>query len=124
MSSRLLLPRDGLGWQARAACRDLYDLEVMFPATVAGLFDALAVCAGCPVRPACAAYAVDSGQRHGVWGGLSERDLRAAVRDGHPPGAPPPAPTPIPARGPDPRRGVAAARARAGALARACGGPR
>ena len=35
------------------------------------------VCAGCEVRDECLAYALDNGERFGVWGGLSERQRRA-----------------------------------------------
>ncbi len=90
----------------------------MFPETVSEVFDALEVCAGCPVREPCAAYAVATGQLWGVWGGLSERDLRAAVRAPHPPGTPAPLPAPSRRRDPyarDPRTPAAAARARASA---------
>ena len=42
---------------------------------------AKAICARCPVIGECATYALVAGERHGVWGGLSERD-RAALRLG------------------------------------------
>jgi len=35
---------------------------------------AAAVCAGCPVRPECAAYALTARERCGVWGGFTEQD--------------------------------------------------
>lgn len=41
---------------------------------------AKAVCAGCPVRAACLAYALDSGQDYGIWGGLTEDERRALRR--------------------------------------------
>jgi WhiB family redox-sensing transcriptional regulator len=41
--------------------------------------DALAVCAGCPVRAACAAHAQTTGEEHGIWGGTTEAQ-RARMR--------------------------------------------
>jgi hypothetical protein len=32
---------------------------------------AVRICAGCPVRPECLAYALAAGERDGVWGGLT-----------------------------------------------------
>ena len=42
--------------------------------------EAKAICAGCPVRDACLAYALDTGEAYGVWGGLSEDERRALLR--------------------------------------------
>jgi WhiB family redox-sensing transcriptional regulator len=42
--------------------------------------EAKAVCAGCPVRPDCLAFALDTEQNDGVWGGLSETERRALKR--------------------------------------------
>ncbi len=41
---------------------------------------AKAVCAGCPVRQQCLGFAVASGERSGIWGGLGEDELRALQR--------------------------------------------
>ena len=41
---------------------------------------ARAICARCPVRPDCLAYALDTGQAYGIWGGASEDDRRAMRR--------------------------------------------
>lgn len=40
---------------------------------------ALAVCASCPVMEQCRAWAIQTGERHGVWGGLTEGELEARV---------------------------------------------
>lgn len=73
-------------WQARAACRGL-DPEMFFPAPGESPAAAKAVCATCPVRTQCATAATfDRAERHGVWGGLTERDrrrLRQARRRQH-----------------------------------------
>ena len=77
-------------WRNRAACRGtnpalFYDLH---PAAIDA---AKAVCAGCPVRDACAAHALGVGEEFGVWGGLSADDR------------PTPPPTTAPTTGPPPR---------------------
>ena len=41
---------------------------------------AKAICAGCPVRRPCLAYALDSGQAFGIWGGADEDERRAMLR--------------------------------------------
>ena len=76
-----LSPRRGLilpgAWVARALCAQA-DPDVWFPDeedhdTTAA---AIAVCARCPVRPQCLAHALATGERHGVWGGLTARQRR------------------------------------------------
>jgi WhiB family transcriptional regulator, redox-sensing transcriptional regulator len=71
-------------WRLRAACRDI-DSAVFFspdgergPTREVREARAKAICARCPVIGECATYALVAGERHGVWGGLSERD-RAAL---------------------------------------------
>lgn len=41
---------------------------------------AKALCAGCPVRAECLAYALDERVEHGVWGGMTERERRALLK--------------------------------------------
>jgi hypothetical protein len=41
---------------------------------------AKAICADCPVRLECLAYALDTGQAYGIWGGLNEDELRVILR--------------------------------------------
>ena len=71
-------------WRLRAACRHV-DSAVFFPPDGerppqrdARETRAKAICGGCPVIRQCAAYAIQYGERYGVWGGLSERE-RAAL---------------------------------------------
>lgn len=54
----------------------------MYPSSAHGVPAAKALCAGCPVRVACLEFALAHDERHGVWGGASERQRRAmrAVR--------------------------------------------
>jgi len=61
---------------AFASCRDTHP-EVFFPVTEEATRPARAVCAGCPVREDCLAYALANRIHDGVWGGTSERERRA-----------------------------------------------
>lgn len=63
------------GWQERAACRNT-DPAVFFPLRGEDAAAAKAICAGCPVAEECLAYALTAYERHGVWGGASERERR------------------------------------------------
>lgn len=38
------------------------------------------ICRGCAVRGHCGAYAIENGIEHGVWGGMTERERRAAIK--------------------------------------------
>lgn len=62
-------------WAARAACVGM-DSEVFFPETPTGVRAAKQVCAGCEVRQQCLIHALAHTERHGVWGGTSERERR------------------------------------------------
>ena len=72
---------DALDWRAAAACGDV-DPELFFPAAASGVTYALQVaeakrvCAGCPVRAECLAYALDH-LPDGVAGGLNAAERRA-----------------------------------------------
>jgi WhiB family transcriptional regulator, redox-sensing transcriptional regulator len=45
---------------------------------------ARAICAGCPVRAECLAYAEENGEVDGIWGGFTpyQRTLRKSKREG------------------------------------------
>lgn len=75
LGSALTMTFVPVDWMDRAACNAV-DPEAFFPHQHANANQARAVCAGCPVREQCLDYALDTGQRHGVWGGLSERERR------------------------------------------------
>jgi WhiB family redox-sensing transcriptional regulator len=63
-------------WKARAACRDVAT-ELFFPgAAEEDVSAAKAVCAGCPVRSPCLAFAVLTGQDDGVWGGTDAAERK------------------------------------------------
>jgi WhiB family redox-sensing transcriptional regulator len=68
-------------WRRRAACRD-EDPDLFFPVGTAGpalgqLAEAKAVCQRCAVASSCLAWALESGEDAGVWGGMSEGERRA-----------------------------------------------
>jgi WhiB family redox-sensing transcriptional regulator len=72
-------------WRHRSACLD-EDPDLFFPLGKTGLQvlrqieDAKAVCRRCDVREECLAWAITSGQEHGVWGGTSEDERRSIRR--------------------------------------------
>ena len=71
-------------WHDDAACRD-EDPELFFPVGSSGpalrqLERAKAVCANCVVQSRCLEWALSAGVEHGVWGGWSEEERRAARR--------------------------------------------
>jgi WhiB family redox-sensing transcriptional regulator len=77
---RVTGPAPGENWRSAAACQDA-DPDLFFPVSGSGksleqVERARAVCAVCPVRRACLAFAVRTGQAHGIWGGLTEEERR------------------------------------------------
>ncbi|GDY31266.1 hypothetical protein GTS_28990 [Gandjariella thermophila] len=73
-----------MDWRHRAACRD-EDPELFFPVGNSGpallqIAEAKAVCRRCPVTSECLAWALETGQDAGVWGGMSEDERRALKR--------------------------------------------
>jgi WhiB family redox-sensing transcriptional regulator len=72
-----------MDWRHEAACRD-EDPELFFPIGTGGpallqIDEAKAVCRRCSVTEACLAWAFETGQEAGVWGGLDE-DERLALK--------------------------------------------
>jgi WhiB family redox-sensing transcriptional regulator len=70
-----------MDWRERAKCRD-EEPELFFPVGTSGpallqVAEAKTVCRQCPVVAECLAWALGSGQDHGVWGGMSEDERRA-----------------------------------------------
>lgn len=64
-----------------AACLE-YPSETFFPekGNTAVSREAKRICGGCLVRDVCLAYALERGERWGVWGGLSETERRMLAR--------------------------------------------
>jgi len=73
------------GWTGLAECATS-DPDAWFPGSYDTATAAMArrICQGCPVRPECLAYALDTAEEHGIWGGLDPAEraqLRAARQD-------------------------------------------
>jgi WhiB family redox-sensing transcriptional regulator len=67
-------------WAGAAACSGV-NPDLFFPDRGGDTTEAKKVCAVCPVRRECLDYALEAGEVHGVWGGLSERQRRRVRRD-------------------------------------------
>lgn len=66
-------------WVVFAACRDA-DPDVFFPSNKTEERAALALCAMCPVIRECQDYSIEARETFGVWGGLTEKQRRGALR--------------------------------------------
>ena len=66
-------------WRTRAACRGL-DPDLFFQERGENSAPAKAICSGCPVAAQCLEYALTAYVRQGVWGGLTDQELRLLRR--------------------------------------------
>jgi WhiB family redox-sensing transcriptional regulator len=64
-----------LAWQDFANCRGA-DADLFFTERGASTRKAKAICDACEVRAECLDYAITTGEKYGIWGGLSERARR------------------------------------------------
>ncbi len=64
-----------LPWQDSAACIGA-DTAIFFPESGDPVGPAKAICRACPVREQCLTDALNRGETHGVWGGLSAKERR------------------------------------------------
>jgi hypothetical protein len=78
-SSNLMSGMEDRGWQARANCMGV-DPDLFFPERGASTREAKEVCRGCVAREDCLEYALDNGEKFGIWGGMSERERRRLRR--------------------------------------------
>ncbi|MGC5258403.1 WhiB family transcriptional regulator [Gordonia sp. DT218] len=67
-------------WMRYGPCAST-DPEAFFPEKGESTRAAKAVCARCDFRDQCLQFALDNGERFGVWGGLSERERRDLRRE-------------------------------------------
>jgi WhiB family redox-sensing transcriptional regulator len=79
-------PVDKLDWQEEAACR-AYE-NILFFGPEQGESDierqnrearAKAICHQCPVIEPCLEFAMETNQKYGIWGGLSDKE-RASLK--------------------------------------------
>jgi len=80
---------ESVPWMARGACVGSGDPDAWFPNIGARSAEnrlAMQVCRRCPVRLACLAYALTPPYPLGVWGGTTERERRALLKNQHPEG--------------------------------------
>lgn len=75
----LEIPELYLGWQNKANCRGV-NPTLFYPERGVSTSEAKAVCSGCEVKEECLEFAVESGEKFGIWGGLSERERRVIRR--------------------------------------------
>ena len=66
-------------WTAQALCVGA-DPEDFFPPGDAPATETRDICAACPVRGQCLAYAITADERFGIWGGLDPRQRRTLRR--------------------------------------------
>lgn len=75
----LVDPDEPEDWQHRALCAQTGP-EAFFPEKGGSTREAKKVCQMCEVRDQCLQAALDRQERHGIWGGLSERERRKLLR--------------------------------------------
>jgi WhiB family transcriptional regulator, redox-sensing transcriptional regulator len=63
-------------WRTRGVC-SRQDPDTFFPPPREAADAALALCRRCEVLGSCLAWALDAGDRYGVWGGTTPRERRA-----------------------------------------------
>lgn len=62
-------------WRDEGLCRQS-DPDQFFAKSTPAVQKAKKICRGCPVREECMRFAVTNGEMFGVWGGLSQNELR------------------------------------------------
>lgn len=72
--------RPPFDWRERANCADA-DPKLFYPGDGKNADEAKAVCRACEVRESCLEYALAVKERHGVWGGMSEKERRRLRRE-------------------------------------------
>lgn len=67
-------------WMADGICAQV-DPETWFPDKGGSTREAKGICLDCSVRDACLEYALERGERFGIWGAKSERERRAIAKE-------------------------------------------
>ncbi|RIJ70108.1 WhiB family transcriptional regulator [Nakamurella silvestris] len=73
------MPSAQIPWNRRGLCVNA-EPDAMF-VTGAAQREAARLCAGCPVRMECLADSLDNRIEFGVWGGMTERQRRALLKE-------------------------------------------
>jgi WhiB family redox-sensing transcriptional regulator len=73
----LLDPEEDQSWRDAALCAEVGG-DFWFPETGTSAAAVKRICAACPVRVSCLEYALENCEQWGIWGGLTERELREA----------------------------------------------
>lgn len=74
-----------LTWQERALCKET-DPDAFHPEKGGSTREAKRICGRCEVRDECLEYALAHDERHGIWGGKSERERKKLRREESEPG--------------------------------------
>lgn len=64
-------------WRQYASCAQVVNAEIFHPPRGGSTMAAKSICAACDVRERCLRYALDNGERDGIWGGLSAEERKA-----------------------------------------------
>ncbi len=70
---------DAASFKSQGECGGV-DAELFYPERGASTREAKDVCRTCIVREECLEYALNNGEKFGIWGGLSERERRRIRR--------------------------------------------
>lgn len=68
-----------LDWKSLGNCLGV-DPHIFFPERGGSTKSAKLICHTCPAKEECLEYALDQGIKHGIWGGLSEKERRRIRR--------------------------------------------
>jgi WhiB family redox-sensing transcriptional regulator len=69
-----------LSWQDGANCTGA-NADLFFPERGASTRAAKAICRECQVRAECLEFAIVTGEKFGIWGGMSERERRRVRKE-------------------------------------------
>ncbi|MGW8326527.1 WhiB family transcriptional regulator [Streptomyces sp. NPDC055897] len=69
----MVIPADR--WKTSALCAEI-DPDLFFPERGASVTEAKQICFACEARIECLTYALNTRERFGIWGGMTERGRR------------------------------------------------
>ncbi len=69
-----------MAWKQRGNCLGI-DPDLFYPERGVSSANAKKVCKVCEVQLECLNYAIDNGEKFGIWGGMSERERRQVRRE-------------------------------------------